>query len=176
MTRTSIVLVLVVLALALAACDTHTTATASTAAPNQLDAKQAKLLATAVSADVMTQSKNWNADPENDGIIVYPNLKDDNDHTVLFTGVTLPVEITIYTLETDDNYREVQGRNIYSGNGTIDSWKDGNFLYSGGIRVAYTDMTTQPADRDYGRLYATIHTPDGKNFTAKTDLVNIRAS
>lgn len=149
----------------------------STAAPSQKESvpditeeqKQAEILATATHAYVDATSKNWDADAEKDGVIVYPELKDANDETVKFEGVELDVDIEIWTTELDEDWKEVKDRKVYSGSGTIDSWKDGNFMFDGGIRIPFEDIKTVASDDEYGLLLIKIHTPDGKVYEAKQD-------
>ncbi len=130
--------------------------------------KQTEILATATHAAVDASTKNWDATAADDGLVVYPKLKDTNDETVKFEGVPLTVDMEIWTTKRDDNFNEVKDRMIYSGSGTITSWKDGNFLYNGGIKVPYTDIKAIASDSDYGQLYVKIHTPDAQVFEAKS--------
>lgn len=131
--------------------------------------KQQAILATATHASVDTTTKNWDADAEDDGIVVNPSLKDSSDETVKFEGVSLPVDIKIYTTKIDDNFKEVNDRLVYSGSSTINSWKDGNFFFNGGIKILFEDIKTVASDKEYGRIIVTIHTPDGRSFEAKQD-------
>ena len=56
--------------------------------------KQMEILATATHASVDNSGgKNWDADLEDDGIIIYPSLKDAKDETVNFEGIELTVDI-----------------------------------------------------------------------------------
>jgi len=48
-------------------------------------------------AHVITIHKNWDADAEDDGVAIFPSLLDTNEKTVEFYGVTLPVDIEIWT-------------------------------------------------------------------------------
>ncbi|MBE0517279.1 MAG: hypothetical protein IBX41_07835, partial [Methanophagales archaeon] len=114
------------------------------------ESKQMELLATAVSGSVMTMAKNWDADAEDDGIVVYPDLKDSSGETVKFEGVELPVEVKIYTTKYTQDFKEVKDRLVYTGTATIDSWKDGNFLFEGGIKIPFEDINTVQSDEDYG--------------------------
>ena len=135
---------------------------------------QLELLATATHAGVDAMSKNWDADAEDDGIIVYPELKDENDETVKFEGIELDVDIEIWTTEFDENFDEVKDRLVYTGTGKIDSWKDGNFMFKGGIKVSFDDMTTVQSDDDYGLLLVKIHTPDDLSFEAESGFARIQ--
>ena len=73
----------------------------------------------------------------------------------------------------DDNFKEVKDRMVYSGSGSIDSWKDGNFMFDGGIKVSFDDIKAVESDSDYGALFVKIHTPDGQVFEAK-DIMGTR--
>jgi hypothetical protein len=132
--------------------------------------KQMEILANATHAAVDYMPKNWDADPEDDGILIYPELRDANDETVKFEGVELQVDITIWTTKYDYNLNEVKDRIVYSGTGTIDSWKDGNFLFDGGIKIPFTDIKVLPSDNEFGWVFVKIHTPDGKVYEAKGDV------
>ena len=107
--------------------------------------QQLELLKTVTHASIMVFTKNWDEDAEDDGLAVYITLKDANDETVKFRGVSLPVEIEIYTKEYESG-KPVKGRFVYKGTATITSWKDGNFLLSGGIRIPFEDIKTTEAD------------------------------
>lgn len=131
--------------------------------------KQIELLATAVSGSVTTVPKNWDGDAEDDGIVVYPDLKDGSGETVKFEGVELPIEIKIYTTKLTDDFKEVNDRLVYSGTGTIDSWKDGNFFFNGGIKIPFEHINTVASDDDYGAIYTTVTLPDGRTIEAKED-------
>ena len=138
------------------------------------ESKQMELLATAVSGSVDTMTKNWDADAEDDGIVVYPDLKDSSGETVKFEGIELPVEIKIYTTKYTEDYKEVEDRLVYSGTGTIDSWKDGNFFFEGGIKIPFEDINTMESDEDYGWLYTTITLPDGRTIEARDEFARIK--
>jgi len=165
--------------IALAGCDTETGTTAQPSENSQVqevsnEEVQAEILATATHASVDSSGgKNWDADLEDDGVIIYPELKDANDETVKFEGVELPVDIEIWTTKMDDSFKEVKDRMVYSGSGTIDSWKDGNFMFDGGIKISFDDIKAVESDSDYGALFVKIHTPDGQVFEAK-DTMGIR--
>lgn len=131
--------------------------------------KQSEILATATHAYVDAMTKNWDADAEDDGIIIYPELKDSADEVVKFENVELDVDIEIWTTKLDDNFKKVKDRKVYSGTGKIDSWRDGNFMFDGGIKVSFEDIKTVTSDSDYGLLLVKIHTPDGKVYEAKQD-------
>ncbi len=130
--------------------------------------QQLELLKKITHASVMVFTKNWDEDAEDDGLAVYINLKDANDESVKFKGVNLPVEIEIYTQEFKD-FKPVQGRLVYKGTATITSWKDGNFLLSGGIRIPFEDIKTTETDPEWGIIYVKIHLPDGRIIEAKED-------
>ena len=131
------------------------------------ESKQIDLLSAVVSGSVATMTDNWDADADDDGIIVHPKLNDESDEVVMFEGVELPVKIEIYTAEYDSEYNRVKGKLVYSGTGTIDSWKDGNIFFNGGIKVSFDDIGTTPSDDGYGIIYTTTTLPDGRAIEAK---------
>jgi len=116
-------------------------------------------------ASVSSIRKNWDADPEDDGITIHPSLRDDKDSTVYWSGATLPVDIEIWSTKYGDDFIEVKDKLVYSGSGTIDNWEDGNMFMGGGIRIPFESMNV-PVGENYGWTYATIHTPDGKTYSA----------
>ena len=131
--------------------------------------QQLELLKTVTHASIIVFTKNWDEDAEDDGLAVYITLKDENDEIVKFKGVKLPVEIEIYTKEFKD-FKPVKGRLVYKGTATITSWKDGNFLLSGGIRIPFEDIKATEADPEWGIIYVRVHLPDGRIIEAKEDL------
>lgn len=167
-------LIIVVVGLfVLTGCDSEQ---GSTAIPNKevnVEGKtnevQKEILSNAVTASVYAFSKNWDEDLEDDGIIVYPELKDASDDTVMFEGVELKVDIEVWTTKLNDNFKEVKDRLIYNGSGTIDSWKDGNPLFNGGIKVSFDDLEAVESDSDYGMLYVKIYAND-KVYEAKSPI------
>ncbi len=128
-----------------------------------------ELFSTAATADVWPQPKNWDADAEDDGIIVYPSLKDINGEPIQFERVTLSVDIEVWTKKMNMDYKKVKDRQIYNGTGMINSWYDGNMFMNGGIRVPFDDMNILESD-DYGYVFIRIHTPDGKTYEAESAL------
>jgi len=130
---------------------------------------QNDLLKTVTHASVISQSANWDADTENDGLVIYPDLLDSNNETVEFEGINLTVDIEIWTLKMNNDFKEVKDRLVYSGTGEIDSWKDGNPFYSGGITIPYKDIKTVESDNSSGLLFVKIKLPDGRVMEAKED-------
>lgn len=176
MRRIILISILIIGILALVGCDSETGSVAQPSDNTQVqdiseEEKQMEILTTATYASVDSSGgRNWDADVEDDGVIIYPGLKDANDNTVKFEGVELKVDIEIWTTKMDDNFKEVKDRSIYSGTGTIDSWKDGNFMFDGGIKVSFDDIKAIESDSNYGALFVKIHTPDGRVFEAKDSL------
>jgi hypothetical protein len=76
------------------------------------ESKQIELLATAVSGSVDTMTKNWDADAEYEGIVVYPDLKDSSGETVKFEGVELPG--WVYTTITLLGWRTIEARDEFA--------------------------------------------------------------
>ena len=179
MKRIFLISILIMGLIALVGCDSETGSVAQPSENSQVqeisnEEKQAEILATATHAYVDSSGgKNWDADLEDDGVIIYPELKDANDDTVKFESVELPVDIEIWTTKMDDSFKDVKDRLVYSGSGTIDSWKDGNFMFDGGIKISFDDIKSIESDSDYGELFVKIHTSDGKVFEAK-NLMGIR--
>ena len=58
--------------------------------------------------DVTTIEAHWSSGAEKDGITVHPNLLDIKGQTVMWSGVTLPVTIEIYSTKLDANYKQVK--------------------------------------------------------------------
>lgn len=108
---------------------------------------------------------NWDADAEDDGITVHPDLLDQYDETVKYSDVSIPVDIQIWTTKFDSNYKQQKDKLIYQGSGTITTWKDGNMFMKGGIKVPFSSMNV-PSGEMFGWTYVTIHTPDGKSYEA----------
>lgn len=107
--------------------------------------------------------KNWDADAEYDGLVVYPKLKNVKDEIVTWRDATLTVDIEIWTTKMDDKWNDQKDQLVYQGTGTIDNWKDGSFLDGGGIQVPFEQIKV-PSDKTMGWTYAKIHTPDGKTY------------
>lgn len=112
--------------------------------------------ASATTLEVFALGKNWDADVEDDGLLVHPWLKDATGADVIWRGATVPVDIEMWTMKfADTGYQKDQL--VYKGDGwTIHSWNDE-------IRVPYDQMKSVPFER-WGYVYATLHTPDGKTY------------
>ncbi len=145
--------------------------------PNQMSTTQASTVlqgdfSQVTHADVMTKQGHWTSGADADGIIVYPALEDVKGADVTWSGYTLPVDIQIYSTKFDSSYNEVKGQLVYQGSGTISSWQDGNMFMGGGIQVPYSSMKV-PAGQSYGWTYVTVHTPDGKTYSAVDKLTSL---
>jgi hypothetical protein len=123
-------------------------------------------------ASVTIMEKNWNSDAKNDGIVIYPNLLDVSDQTIKWIGATLPVSVKIWSKKTDSNYNSVPDRLLFTGNGEISDWKDGNFLLGNGIRVPF-DQISKQGDEKYGITLVTITLPDGRTMEAKDTVTSL---
>lgn len=178
--KSIIVIALVLTIFFISGCTSESSSTAISSPNSNVqtitnEQKQTDVLTTATHASVNTMESNWDADAEDDGTIVYPELRDSNDETVKFEGISLNVDIEIWATKFDDSFNEVRDRLVYSGSGTINSWKDGNFLFKGGIKIPFEDIKALPSDNEFGEIAVKIHTPDGKVFEAKSSLAKIRA-
>lgn len=172
-----IAIVAIVTVAMLAGCTEETSETATPVGHVEQvtgDSQQTNVLATTVTGSVMTLPKNWDADADNDGFIVYPSLEDISGETVKFEGIKLPVKIEVYTTKLTKDYKEVKDRLVYSGTGTIDSWKDGNFIFEGGIKVPFENIKTVGSDSDYGWVYAAVSLPDGRTIEAVEKYARIK--
>lgn len=81
----------------------------------------------------------------------------------------LPVEVEIYTTTLTPDFKIVKDRLVYTGTATIDSWRDGNFLFGGGIKIPFEDINTVESDEDFGMVYATTTLPDGRKVELKQE-------
>jgi hypothetical protein len=125
-------------------------------------------------AEVSTIKAHWTSGAEDDGITVHPSLVDVKGQTVTWSGVSIPVDIEIYSTKFDANYKQIKDQLVYKGSGKISDWKDGNMFMGGGIQVPFTSMNV-PAGKTYGWTYVTIHMPDGKTYSAKYELTSLTA-
>jgi hypothetical protein len=142
----------------------------SQTSPNQMTTTQASTIpqgdfSQVTHADVSTKQGHWTSGADADGIIVYPALEDVKGADVIWSGYTLPVDIQIYSTKFDASYNQVKDLLVYQGAGTISSWQDGNMFMGGGIQVPYSSMKV-PTGQTYGWTYVTVHTPDGKTYSA----------
>ena len=139
------------------------------------ESKQTELLATAVRSSVCTSPETWDTDAEDDGIVIYPALWNETDHTVRFEDIELPVEIKIYTVKYDENYNEIRDRLVYSDIATINNWEEGFITTGHGIKkIPFEDINTIGSDEDYGWVYTTITLPDGRKMEAVDKLARIK--
>lgn len=128
----------------------------------------------ATHAEVSTMTENWDRGAENDGVLVYPSLLNEEDETVKFTDNELNVSIRVWSTRMNEDYETVKDELVYSGSGVIDSWKDGNIFYSGsGIKVPFSEIQAESSDNQYGIIEITIQSQKHGEFRAKSETVNI---
>lgn len=134
---------------------------------------QKRLLLNVTTGSVSTANKNWDADAEDDGIVIFPDLKDNSGNSVQYKNVKMPVKIYIYTAKTDPKtFGDIKDRLVYSGNVYINSWEDGNQFTNGGIRILYEDINVTESDREFGIVRTETTLPDGRIIEAESDLFN----
>lgn len=124
-------------------------------------------------ATVMSVAKTWDADAENDGIIIYPDLKDSADAQVMWSGAELPVDVEIWTTGYDKNFKTIPETKLYSGTGNINSWKDGNMFMGPGIKIPFEQMKS-PGEKTTGRTRIVITLTDGRIFEATYDFTPLK--
>jgi len=117
--------------------------------------------------EVTTVMAHWSNGPVNDGITVHPALLDASGRKVQWSGVTIPVDIEIYTIQFDSKQKPVRGQKVYGGSGTISNWTDGDAFKGGGIRVPFYQINVPSSDNRFGWTYATVHLPDGRTLTGQ---------
>jgi hypothetical protein len=116
--------------------------------------------------EVTTAMAHWSEGPVSDGITVHPALLDASGQKVQWSGVTIPVDIEIYTVKFDPKERRARGQKVYGGSGTISNWTDGDAFKGGGIRVPFYQMEVPQGER-FGWTYATVNLPDGRTLTGQ---------
>jgi len=114
--------------------------------------------------DVFVIGKDWDSVPGNDGIVIYPDLKDANQQSVLWEGTPLAADIEIWSTVPGGDFKETFGEQVYNGTANITSWKDGKILMGGGIKVPFSSMNVT-GKLATGMTFVTIHTTDGKVYT-----------
>lgn len=117
--------------------------------------------------EVTTVLAHWSNGPVSDGITVHPALLDASGRKVQWSGVTIPVDIEIYTIQFDSKQKPVRGQKVYGGSGTISNWTDGDAFKGGGIRVPFYQINVPSSDNRFGWTYATVHLPDGRTLTGQ---------
>lgn len=161
-----LILSLIVAALVISAGCTSTRNTSKPASPNQAPTVSGTAdLSSLTHIEVSSIKKHWTSGAEYDGITIHPDLRDAADQTIKWSGATLPVDIEIWTTQLDNNFKQVKDQLVYKGSGTITNWQDGNMFLNGGIRVPFSSMKV-PAGKTFGWTYVTVHTPDGKTYSA----------
>jgi hypothetical protein len=131
-------------------------------------------LSQATRIEVTTVMAHWSEGPVNDGITVHPALFDASGRKLQWSGVTLPVDIEIYTIDFDMKQKPVRGQKVYGGSGTISNWTDGDAFMGGGIRVPFFKMDVPAGAGTYGWTYATVHLPDGRTVTGQFNATTLK--
>jgi hypothetical protein len=123
--------------------------------------------------EVTTMKAAWTNGPVSDGITVHPALVDAAGQKVQWSGVTLPVDIEIYSVVMDNQAKPARGQKVYGGHSTITNWTDGDPFKAGGIRIPYNHLEVPTGER-YGWTYATVHLPDGRTLTGQFNATDMR--
>ena len=121
------------------------------------------MFATVTIASVFVLPMSWDADAEDDGVVVFPSLEDDAGDIVEWQGPILPVDVGIWTTAVGEDYLTRKDKLVYRGSGMVDSWEDGNMFMGGGIRMPFEQMTVPP-EVTAGWTFASAHTLDGRTF------------
>jgi hypothetical protein len=172
MNKMYIGLLIFVIFVGLSGCTTETSSTATSTGQDLSSdhvEEQKEILSTVTHATVMTSTKNWDSDADDDGMVVYPALKDESDETVKFEAIELNVDIEIWTTDLDDDFDTVKDKLVYEGSSIIDNWEDGNFMFGGGIKIPFEDIKTTESDSDFGMILVKIHTFDDNYYEAKEE-------
>jgi len=119
-------------------------------------------------AHVATIGKDWDTVPGNDGVVIYTDLVDKDQRSVLWEGPPLVADVEIWTVQAGTEKLEIDDRLVYRGSANITSWRDGKILMGGGIRVPFSEIIV-PDGKKTGRTRVTVHMPDGKTFTGITE-------
>lgn len=113
-----------------------------------------------------TMAKNWDADPEVDGIEVEIWPKDAEDHTVEAAGtVSAKLWLQKSILESE------KGELIQTWTDIPVSKDDYGFLGGAKVRLEYSGFT--PTEEQWGILEVTLTTTDGKSFTARAKDIHL---
>lgn len=121
--------------------------------------------------------ENWNADAANDGLRVWVELLDSNETMIEYTGMSMPLQIELYSTESV-TYPLEKSTLIYFGSGTLTDW-DHDCFCTGAIGVKdipWQDISSPlpNEDQDNGILYITVTLPNGKDYSAEYSPIQIR--
>jgi len=111
--------------------------------------------------------KNWDADPDTDGIEFHLTPKDAQDKMVETPGV---ISAKLWLQVTPPPSYSPQKGNLIQEWSNIQVTKDDyDWLMGATIRLEYKGF--QPTNMQFGILEVTLVTPDGKSFTARASPV-----
>ena len=121
--------------------------------------------------------ENWNADAANDGLRIWVELQDSNGTMIEYTGMSMPVQIELYSTESV-TYPLEKSRLIYSGSGILTDWNHDCFCTGAiGVKdIPWQDISSPlpNEDQDNGILYVTVTLPNGKDYSADYSPIQIR--
>lgn len=123
---------------------------------------------------IATKTLNWRRGPEDDGIAVFPALRDAEGRVVRYEGVKLPIEVRVYAVKKGADGEDVEDTMVYSRSTYIDTWKYGSVAFFGGVKIPFEDMKTEPSHGELGVVYATVTLPDGRDVEAKDERARIK--
>jgi len=119
---------------------------------------------------ILARARNWDLDPETDGIEFTLSPKDAEGNLMVTDGIA---SARLWYAVYDENYNRVKGNLIQEWNNVPISKENYDF-YGTKIILEFVNFIPQP--NDYGFFDVTLITPDGKSFTSKETLLVLRFS
>ena len=111
--------------------------------------------------EVLAWGDTWDADVDDDGILVDLTFKDINGEIVrFFKGQDPRFELEIWTKKRVGDDFNVKDQLMYSGKGTLETSETI-------LRVPYDDWNIPSDHSDYGMVYVRVYTPDGMVFEGR---------
>lgn len=117
------------------------------------------------SISIMVAGKNWDADPEDDGIGILVVPEDNMGKSVYVAG---KVSIELYEQYVAENLEIVKGNLVYEGDFEVSADRVKRMaLFTDEIRIPFEDMASSPYN--WGTIFVSF-TTDGRTFTAKDEI------
>lgn len=108
---------------------------------------------------VIAASRNWDADAEEDGIVIDIIFYDRNHDVILFKGHEFIVTVEIYTTVYNQDFQAQKGRLVYKNTFHMQSSSEIDTFWGKGLEIPFTQFSIQPGDDQFGIMDVTVEIP-----------------
>jgi len=108
---------------------------------------------------VYSVGRNWDADAEDDGIVININFYNRDHEIIYFKEHEFYVTIRIYTTVYDENFNAQKGRLVYENTFEMTSSIQIDDFWGKGLEIPFTEIKTRADDDQFGIMEVTVEIP-----------------